>query len=351
MRATDYRSRDEFIQAARRNKLPYEKFRKATAPRVRPELAPKQGFPVDERELYQCVHRKGAVATAECRTCGNNKPVDVYECTVHGLCTIRRKAEDGNLKLCQICPDRKRYYDEVQFAPFKNKFEGKSAWVIGKGLTTFDYADLTKTDDPVFFINDAVFMEKYVVHDHKFFFAQDERQHVWLEKISSLACLPLGGPIAKTKDYRTLQRAGRVMFWRNSGSGDQHLIHLTKDQVEIENRLYRGRKGAGGTIMPMTQFAWFCGIKHLNLVGCDGLPIGYDPRIPNLSQSPAPQIAGLDRFGRFNAEQQWLMAHFGMTATYHGTPQNPEELLMERQYDMQKEEERAKQGGCCGQPT
>jgi hypothetical protein len=64
---------------------------------------------------------------------------------------------------------------------------GRSCYVIGRGPTDFDYASLGDLAEPIFFINDAVCMEKHAKSE-TFFFAHDAQMLVWLNgRIKSTA--------------------------------------------------------------------------------------------------------------------------------------------------------------------
>ena len=52
--------------------------------------------------------------------------------------------------------------------------------MVGRGPTNFDYRELADIADPIFFINDAVCLEKYA-RSETFFFAHDVEMRVWLD--------------------------------------------------------------------------------------------------------------------------------------------------------------------------
>src|SRR5580693_6875259 len=72
---------------------------------------------------------------------------------------------------------------------FTNTYAGAACHIVGRGLTEFQYEDLAKIDEPIFFINDAVCMEKHA-KTPTFFFASDAPLMTWLNgSIRSTAVL------------------------------------------------------------------------------------------------------------------------------------------------------------------
>ena len=61
-------------------------------------------------QIYSCKHRGDVVGMTVCSSCGGGKrPLEIFECTVHGNCTVDKMAEpDGpHVKgLCKLCKNR-----------------------------------------------------------------------------------------------------------------------------------------------------------------------------------------------------------------------------------------------------
>lgn len=265
-------------------------------------------------ETIECVHRGEQVDTKDCKTCGGNVKVKEFDCNLHDTtCTIAKKM--GDSLVCQSCNDRSMVKRNIPFESFQNKFSGK-AWVIGSGPTTFDYSQLADVTEPVFFINNAASMEKYVKHDETFFFALDRRQHKWFGLFRGTCVIPLGGPIATLKSDPILKNADRFCFWRNSAKYQQNLLQLTRDQIAFEHRLYRH----GGTIHPLIHFAWYAGFDELNLVGCDGtIPKDqderYDMRLENITGQKASSS-----YAKIRRAQDEELKTLGLKANYLCSP-------------------------------
>lgn len=63
-------------------------------------------------ESLPCAHRGGATGrTVACRKCKNLPPLDVYECRVHGACTVPNAPHTDHrtdkIQWCKYCPDRR----------------------------------------------------------------------------------------------------------------------------------------------------------------------------------------------------------------------------------------------------
>src|SRR5580700_1467029 len=101
---------------------------------------------------------------------------------------------------------------EIPFASFNGKYAGRSCYVVGRGATEFNYEELTEVNEPIFFVNDAVCLEKYA-RSESYFFAHDAVMRVWLDgKIKSTAVLPMEGDFLRGTSGRTLGNGGRVVF-------------------------------------------------------------------------------------------------------------------------------------------
>jgi hypothetical protein len=210
----------------------------------------------------------------------------------------------------------------VPFSSFNNHFAGRACWVVGRGPTSFDYAKLSDVHDPVFFINDAVSLEKHV-RAESFFFAHDEPQEVWLRRrLKSTAVLPVGGKLWQKLESAQFDHTGAVALYSWEGADGEQLLAMSRDEVAAAQQLYRHT----GTMHSLLHFIWFCGFQRVNFVGCDGIndawqlhaidaPAGYDRRIENLSStSPWWQYSEIRRV------QDRLCERFGFETKYLGTP-------------------------------
>jgi hypothetical protein len=212
---------------------------------------------------------------------------------------------------------------EIPFAAYNNKYAGQSCFVIGRGPTEFDYNRLADVSDPVFFINDAICLEKYT-RAETFFFAHDGRMRIWLDgSIRATAVLPVDGKIPFDTPGDLLQHRGNVVYYHWREMNKRALLNTSREQLSCQKTLFLH----SGTIHPLLHFVWYCGFAKVNLVGCDGInspevladqlhaPDGYDSRLQNRSLTkPSWTYTGIRR------AQDLLMALFGLEAHYLGTP-------------------------------
>jgi len=212
---------------------------------------------------------------------------------------------------------------ETDFAAFKNRYEGGSCHVIGRGPTEFDYQELSSVNEPVFFINDAVCMEKFV-RGESFFFAHDPHAQVWLNgQIKSTAVLPIDGKVFRETPGITLQHAGGIVFYHWQEQNKEQLLHMNRDQLAEAKQLFTHT----GTIHSLLHFAWFCGFKKITFIGCDCITDtaaldpkfqstdGYDPRLENRTRPARSQT-----YAAIGRAQTLLIMLFGFEAIYRGTP-------------------------------
>jgi hypothetical protein len=75
--------------------------------------APKRKEPAKPKVIplvvYSCVHRGDVVDVTTCKSCGGgNKPLEIFECSLHGECTVDKMPEPGRTVkgLCKVCKDR-----------------------------------------------------------------------------------------------------------------------------------------------------------------------------------------------------------------------------------------------------
>lgn len=211
---------------------------------------------------------------------------------------------------------------QLPFAGFNNQFAGQTCYIVGRGRTDFDYRELARISDPIFFINDAVCLDRLAT-SHTFFFAHDRPLLRWLDgSIKATAILPLNGKIFTGSRNAEFAHAGPLVYyqWPHSNRGD--LLRLRRDELALREELFVQL----GTIHSLLHFVWFCGFQRAKLIGCDGINPqpsdlvartieGYDPRLENRSGiSPGWQ------YDRIRKAQDLLMKIFQIEAIYLGTP-------------------------------
>ncbi len=229
----------------------------------------------------------------------------------------------------------------VPFGDFNGRYSGRTCCIIGRGPTRFDYTRLRQMADPVFFINDAVCLEKFVRTD-SFFFAHDHQLRPWLDgSIRSTAVLPVEGKVLSWMPRPPMRHSGPVVLYHRVIEDRGGLLAMNRQQIA-------GRAGLfvhSGTIHSAIHFAWFCGFTRIVFIGCDGInpagdrravgtavvrttavgttvvgtaPDGYDPRLENRSRS-LPDC----RYDNVRKAQDLMTALFGIEAVYAGTPAGP----------------------------
>ena len=214
----------------------------------------------------------------------------------------------------------------LSFESFNNKYAGGTCCVVGRGPTRFNYSNLAGITEPIFFINDAVCLEKYV-RSESFFFAHDREMRVWLDgSIQSTAVLPIDGTVLGDDPRLTLHHAGPLVYYRRGENNTRELLQLSREELAELEQLYVH----SGTIHSLLHFIWFCGFRRVVFVGCDGLtqpsalastgvsPEGYDARLPNRSRTTP-----WGEYPRIRLAQELLTALFGIEAIYLGTPTRP----------------------------
>jgi hypothetical protein len=212
---------------------------------------------------------------------------------------------------------------EVPFADFNNRYENRACYVVGRGPTEFDYDKLRDVTDPVFFINDAICLEKLVSAD-TFFFAHDAAMQVWLNgSIRATAVLPLHSKFFDPSMNVTLGHLGDVVHYRWWETNRDTLLRMTRDELAEAQALFLH----SGTIHPLLHFVWYCGFKRVSFIGCDGInsrdilrkqlnaPEGYDPRLQNRSLT-----SSWWQYSAIRKAQDLLIQLFDFEAIYLGTP-------------------------------
>jgi len=213
---------------------------------------------------------------------------------------------------------------ELPFATFQNRYMGGVCHVVGRGPTEYDYESLADVNGPIFFINDAVCLERLARSD-TFFFAHDRHLRRWLDgSVRSTAVLPIEGDVLSGLGKRTLGHRAPVVLYHQGRKNDRELLEMERQHVARREQLLIH----SGTIHSAIHFAWFCGFSDLVFIGCDGISRnhpsmrsggvdgGYDPRLENRSLSRPADYRLIRRV------QDLLVQLFGLRATYLGTPRS-----------------------------
>jgi len=194
---------------------------------------------------------------------------------------------------------------EIPFDFWRNFFASSTCWIVGRALTRYDYKELAKIGEPIIFVNDAVDCEKYVEHGHTFFFATDrEVANAWIHSIRSVYVHRMWDKV----DFSLCRRFTRTVHINHP---TERLLEQTREQLASSRTLYQ----SGGTIHPAVHFAWYMGCRGCFMVGCDGLPVGYDPRLPQRHGNKPGNV-----FGKIRQRQDEIAEKLGLRLVYIGTP-------------------------------
>jgi hypothetical protein len=193
---------------------------------------------------------------------------------------------------------------------------------VGRGPTLFNYEELARVDGPIFFLNDAVCLEKYA-RSETFFFAHDAKMRVWLNgAMRSTAVIPVDGYLFPDPPA-ALAHAGAIVYYRWVMGKRTELLQRSRDEIADSRELYTQT----GTIHSLIHFVWFCGFRRVTFIGCDGIDKhdlprctvpsanGYDVRLRNLSRS-SPWW----HYTIIRKTQDRLISELGLESIYCGTP-------------------------------
>jgi hypothetical protein len=203
---------------------------------------------------------------------------------------------------------------EIPFQSYLQKYANQACIIVGRGPTTYDYQQLGESTNPIFFINDAVCLEKHA-RGETFFFAHDPQLLSWMDgRIQSTAILPIDGKLFGAPIQSSFDHTGNVVFYHWRQEKKEDLLLMNREQIAQLKQLYTHT----GTIHSVLHFAWFCGFTKVTFIGCDGITVGtgYDPRLVNISGS----IAG-STYPAIIRAQRLLTTLFGFQATYLGSPE------------------------------
>jgi len=194
---------------------------------------------------------------------------------------------------------------------YVDRHVGQIGTIVGKGQTRFDYAKLCEETGPVFFINDAVQLEKFLSPSQSsYLFFLDSNQAYWLRQpVRSVIVVP----------ERFTASPGRHLQ-NTLCQYSRRFDHTSRDKQTIakQGSLYLAK----GTICPTIDFAWLTGVTKLRLIGCDGIndryKLGgsaYDARLDNPSNGrPRWLYQGIREC------QENILRHHGIEAEYVGNP-------------------------------
>lgn len=226
------------------------------------------------------------------------------------------------LPIAQELAPRFPHAAELSFSSFNNEYAGRSCYVVGRGPTLFNYEDLARVNEPIFFINDAVCLEKYA-RSETYFFAHDTKMLAWLDgAMRSTAVLPIDGNLFLDPPS-VLAHAGAIVFYRWVMGNRVELLQKSRDEIAASKQLYTQT----GTIHSLIHFVWFCGFKRVTFIGCDGIDKhelprccvpsanGYDVRLQNRSRS-SPWW----HYTIIRKTQDRLIDELGLESIYCGTP-------------------------------
>lgn len=216
----------------------------------------------------------------------------------------------------------------IPFESFRDRHLGERAVVVGKGATTFEYGDLARLDTPTYFVNDSVCLERFVAPTRPcYWFAHDRGQMVWMPKLTrAIAVLPEDGKVLDGPSDPVLESAREYTLYHWRVREQDVVVRQSKEELARTRELFTDQ----GTIHSLLHFVWFCGVKKVSFIGCDGLEVstrsahlahpetGYDARIENASNS-----APWGTFSRIRKGQDRLCRKLGFEVEHLGTPPRP----------------------------
>lgn len=206
------------------------------------------------------------------------------------------------------------------FFSFANKHAGGTAIVVGKGPTTFDYAELKKHDGPIVFINDAAQLAKFCRDEQeKFqFYLDDNQARHWLTG----AALPGVTMVVKDVHRPLAKRPDLDVIWYRAVTA---FPVMSREDLSKSPTLFIKK----GTITPVLHWLWYLGVRTVKFVGCDGLNDktavhqltggkDYDQRLNILTTGRSGWV-----YNAIRKIQDDLVGIFGFEAIYLGTPVAP----------------------------
>jgi len=289
-----------------------------------------------------CVFRGPFQKEVDCPTCGGTVKVKTFHCAVHGLCNLGKKRLPGLGVPCVGGCDRRQQHDGrthlIPFPSFKDKYAGREGWIIGRGPTPFDPEALRQVTDPIWFINEAIDWERYVAHDDSFGISLEWRKFKdWAYRCKSVVMMGFLEP-HEAAGIKRLVMFKHVAPGAGGGptsvkGGNWFRLAQSANELAESRMLYQ----YGSSMLPAIHFAWFCGIRTLNLVGCDGLAtelrsglamtslesaLAYNPNLPVFDDDGNGRSGGIHPLLRKRHDA--AMQRLGIKANYLFSPASVE---------------------------
>jgi len=207
----------------------------------------------------------------------------------------------------------------------KDKFP--KVYILGSGPTDFDYEDVSKIDDPIFFINDTVQFEHLCPSPHKFFFSHHLGMKPYFQDVEPVTIFVHTHFFDDTgPDYQD------VMIAKHSPKGECITVDaqahnelepwffekydwlLDKDEVIKRNRIATGF----GSITTLLYMLWFTGCKECLFIGCD-------PKTARKGFAHDGRIGGkmIYQPELITQNQKFLIKALNLNAEYLYTPPEP----------------------------
>lgn len=282
IQAKDFPTREAFLAAVEpkgRDKPPAPKRFDAQAIFEKKEA--------EDRLQYPCVYRGVEQGPTPCVSCGEKK-AQVYACEKHKACVISGTPKDGRIRRCITCLDRREPPEFLPFGAFANRYNGKTGLLVGRGATQYHWPGLAHHDGPIFAVNDAVLhVEKFTSSPDVFLFAQDLRiAETVVDRTKAICVVPVGGQYGFAVSRMELPGDARIVWYTRSNPGQYDLLRQSREEMAVSRRLFRSPISPKPTTCLAIHFAWFCGVSHLLMIGCNGEGTSYNPQMANVSESP-----------------------------------------------------------------
>lgn len=211
---------------------------------------------------------------------------------------------------------------ELPLAGLRNRHAGETAVVVGRGPTNFDYRKLSEFAGPVFFLNDAVQLDRHAVGAAYLVAVDNEMVRLLYRPLKAVPVLPrsLAGSLASVPVDLS------VVYYECDRTPRERLLLQSREQLAALGELYNGSV----TIMTALHLVWYCGCVGVVFIGCDGLnepnglrrlgaaTNGYDSRLANLSHT-APGW----KYQQIREAQDQICRQLNLAVRYVGTPAVP----------------------------
>lgn len=200
---------------------------------------------------------------------------------------------------------------------FRDTRVGARAIIVGSGPTEMDYRDLQKTGDPIFFLNDSIFLD--VPKQNHFFFTHHIEMNKYLDTeatylLNRKRWVPRWKLLSDQTRKRTKPFIPIDMIWLGHIAETLPKWSWNKDYICQKRCLV----GNGGSITTLIHFLWFCGFNSILGVGIDpnSVTADHDARIVEVASQQRKIIGRC--IGLKNILQNMLLYFdwFGMNADY-----------------------------------